>query len=52
MIEESIERYTDADLKISLFLWIHLKLYVENFSFIFLINLELFTRKVCVFLKT
>ena len=28
------------------------KSYLENFAFLILINLELFTREVCVFLKS
>ena len=43
--------YTNEDLKISLYVQIHLISYLENLAFLLLINFELFNREVCVFLK-
>ena len=45
------KRYTNADLKISIYVLIFIKKYPENFAFLFLRILELFARKVCLFLK-
>ena len=45
----SSSRYTNADLKISLYVRIHLKSYLQNFAFFILINLALF--KFVFFLK-
>ena len=39
--------YTNADLKISLNILVHKKYYPENFAFLVLRILELYTRKVC-----
>ena len=36
-----------ADLKISLYVHVHTKIIPENFAFLFLRILELYTRKVC-----
>ena len=47
-----IQRYTNANLKIPLFVWIHIyKYYPENFVLLILRILELFTCKICIFLK-
>ena len=46
-----IERYTNADLKISLCAGIHIKQYPENFALLILRILELFTREICIFSK-
>ena len=43
--------YTNADLKISLDVCVHIKKYPENFAFSILRILELFAREVCNFFK-
>ena len=45
------ERYTNADLKISYMFGYIQKQYPENFAFLLLRILELFTREVCKFIK-
>ena len=42
--------YTNVDLKISLYVCVHIKQYPENFAFLILRNLKLFAREVCKFL--
>ena len=49
-ITNSVEQYTlKADSKISLYARLHKKQYSENFAFLNLRILELFTREVCIF---
>ena len=43
--------YTNADLKISLYVRVHVKTHPQNFAFLILRFLELFTREICKFLK-
>ena len=45
------KRYTNGDLKISPYIQIHIKIYSESFAFLIVRILQLFTRKVCIFLK-
>ena len=42
---------TNADLKISVNVWVRTKLIPEYYTFLIQRILELFTRKVCLFLK-
>ena len=44
-------KYTNTDLKISLYDLVHIKQYTENFALLMLGILELFTREICIFLK-
>ena len=46
-----LERYANADLKISLYVCIHIKQYLENFAFLILKILKLFAPDVCKFHK-
>ena len=41
------QRYTNADLKISLYVRVHIKYYPENFAFLILGVFELYSRKIC-----
>ena len=47
----AVKRYTNTDLKTVLYVPVHIKQYPESFVFLILQILELFTRKVCIFLK-
>ena len=40
------QRYNNADLKISLYVCVHIKKYPENFAFLILRILEIFAREV------
>ena len=46
-IQNLLLKYTNADLKISLYVCVHLKTIPENFAFLILRILQLFSREVC-----